>query len=100
MKRLFKFVVKRHKKTCFAILLLIIVSSIASVMGTIFIKSLIDDYITPYINMANPDFGPLTNAILKMIAIYAVGVIATFSYNKLLIKVTQGSLKEIRDTMF
>ena len=91
MKRLFKFVVKRHKKTCFAILLLIIVSSIASVMGTIFIKSLIDDYITPYINMANPDFGPLTNAILKMIAIYAVGVIATFSYNKLLIKVTQGS---------
>ena len=43
---------------------------------------------------------PLTNAILKMIAIYAVGVIATFSYNKLLIKVTQGSLKEIRDTMF
>ena len=46
MKRLFKFVVKRHKKTCFAILLLIIVSSIASVMGTIFIKSLIDDYIT------------------------------------------------------
>ena len=45
-------------------------------------------------------FGPLTNAILKMIAIYAVGVIATFSYNKLLIKVTQGSLKEIRDTMF
>ena len=41
-----------------------------------------------------------TNAILKMIAIYAVGVIATFSYNKLLIKVTQGSLKEIRDTMF
>lgn len=100
MKRLFRFVVSRHRNACLAILLLIIVSSISSVMGTIFIKSLIDDYITPYLNTANMNFNPLLNAILKMMAIYAVGVIATFIFNKLLINVSQGSLKEIRDTMF
>ena len=100
MKRLFDFVISRHRNACIIILLLIIISSVASVMGSIFIKSLIDDYITPYLYTANPDFNPLLNAILKMAAIYAIGVIATYTFNKLLINVSQGSLKEIRDTMF
>ncbi len=100
MKRLFNFVISRHRNTCIVILLLIIISSLSSVMGSIFIKSLIDDYITPYLNTVNPDFNPLLNAILKMVAIYAIGVIATYTFNKLLINVSQGSLKEIRDTMF
>ena len=68
--------------------------------GLIFIKSLIDDYITPYINSANPNFAPLLNAIIRMIAIYAIGVLATYGFNRILINVSQGSLKEIRDSMF
>ena len=81
-------------------MLLIIVSTIANVSGSIFIKSLIDDYITPYINSANPNFAPLLNAIIRMIAIYAIGVLATYGFNRILINVSQGSLKEIRDSMF
>lgn len=54
MKRLFDFVISRHRNACIIILLLIIISSVASVMGSIFIKSLIDDYITPYLYTANP----------------------------------------------
>lgn len=100
LKRLFNFVVSRHKKTCIVVFLLIIVSTIANVSGSIFIKSLIDDYITPYLNSTNPNFTPLLNAILKMIAIYVIGVIATYGFNRLLINVSQGSLKEIRDSMF
>lgn len=100
LKRLFNFVVSRHKKTCIVVFLLIVVSSIANVSGSIFIKSLIDDYITPYLNSTNPNFTPLLNAILKMIAIYVIGVIATYTFNRLLINVSQGSLKEIRDLMF
>lgn len=100
LKRLFNFVVSRHKKTCIVVFLLIVVSSIANVSGSIFIKSLIDDYITPYLNSTNPNFTPLLNAILKMIAIYVIGVIATYTFNRLLINVSQGSLKEIRDSMF
>ena len=100
LKRLLNFVISRHRNACIIVLLLIIISTIANVAGSIFIKSLIDDYITPYLSMSNPDFNPLLNAILKMIAIYGIGVIATYAFNKILIKVSQGSLKEIRDTMF
>lgn len=100
LKRLFNFVISRHRNACILVLGLITISTIANVAGSIFIKSLIDDYITPYINTANPDFTPLLKAILKMIAIYGIGVIATYAFNKILIKISQGSLKEIRDTMF
>ena len=100
LKRLFNFVLTRHRNSCIVVLLLIIVSTIANVSGSIFIKSLIDDYITPYINSANPNFAPLLNAIIRMIAIYAIGVLATYGFNRILINVSQGSLKEIRDSMF
>lgn len=100
LKRLFNFVLTRHRNSCIVVLLLIIVSTIANVSGSIFIKSLIDDYITPYINSTDPNFAPLLNAIIKMIVIYAIGVFATFGFNRILINVSQGSLKEIRDSMF
>ena len=100
LKRLFNFVLTRHRNSCIVVLLLIIVSTIANVSGSIFIKSLIDDYITPYIHSANPNFAPLLNAIIRMIAIYAIGVLATYGFNRILINVSQGSLKEIRDSMF
>ena len=100
LKRLFNFVLTRHRNSCIVVLLLIIVSTIANVSGSIFIKSLIDDYITPYINSANPNFAPLLNANIRMIAIYAIGVLATYGFNRILINVSQGSLKEIRDSMF
>lgn len=100
LKKLFNFVLTRHRNSCIVVLLLIIVSTIANVSGSIFIKSLIDDYITPYINSANPNFAPLLNAIIRMIAIYAIGVLATYGFNRILINVSQGSLKEIRDSMF
>ena len=100
LKRLFNFVLTRHRNSCIVVLLLIIISTIANVSGSIFIKSLIDDYITPYINSANPNFAPLLNAIIRMIAIYAIGVLATYGFNRILINVSQGSLKEIRDSMF
>lgn len=100
LKRLFNFVLTRHCNSCIVVLLLIIVSTIANVSGSIFIKSLIDDYITPYINSTDPNFAPLLNAIIKMIAIYAIGVFATYGFNRILINVSQGSLKEIRDSMF
>ncbi len=100
MKRLFHYVISRHRVACIAVLVLIIVSSIASVSGSIFIKSLIDDYITPMLLETNPDYTPLLEAIGIMICIYLVGIIATYSFNRILINVSQGSLKEIRDDLF
>lgn len=100
LKRLFQFVLSRHLKSCILVFILIIVSVLCSVAGSVFIQSLIDDYIVPCMTQANPDFTPLLHAIFKMIAIYAVGVLSTYSFNWIMIKVSQQSLKEFRDTMF
>ena len=63
LKRVLSFVLKRYKLACLAVLVLIIVSSIANVMGSLFIRTLIDDYIAPYINTSNPNFNPLLKAL-------------------------------------
>lgn len=98
--RLLKYVLLKYKFICFLVLIFIILSSIANVVGSLFIKSLIDDYIAPYINSTNPNFQPLFNALSIMVAIYLAGVLSTYLYNKLLINVSQGSLKDIRDDLF
>jgi ATP-binding cassette subfamily B protein len=70
------------------------------VAGSVFLRILIDSYITPLIGSANPSFGPLIQALLLMLAIYASGVVASFVYNRLMITIAQGTLKSIRDSMF
>lgn len=100
LMRLLKYVLSQYKMICFLVLVFIILSSIANVAGSLFIKSLIDDYIAPYINSTNPNFQPLFQALSIMVCIYMVGVISTYVYNKLLITISQGSLKKIRDDLF
>ncbi|NLM35940.1 MAG: ABC transporter ATP-binding protein, partial [Clostridiales bacterium] len=67
---------------------------------TLFLRNLIDDYIAPLLNKTSPDFTPLLKAIVTMAAIYYVGVIATYVYNRIMVIISQGSLKRIRDDMF
>ncbi len=78
----------------------IFVSVIANVQGTMFMKNLIDLYIMPLIGQSSPDFGPLLGAILKVAVFYMIGVLATFSYNRIMVYVTQGTLKNLRNDMF
>ena len=78
----------------------IFLSVLCTVRGTLFMKELVDVYILPMIGQKDPDFIPLLNAIIKMVIILAVGILSTFTYNKLMIYVSQGSLKSIRTTLF
>lgn len=78
----------------------IIVSVLCTVRGTLFTKELVDVYILPMIGQKDPDFAPLAGAITRMIFIYAAGVLSSFMYNKLMIYVSQGSLKRIRTGLF
>ena len=78
----------------------IITSVLCTVRGTLFMKELVDVYILPLIGSADPDFIPLRNAITKMVVIYGCGILSTFMYNKLMIYVSQGSLRRIRTTLF
>lgn len=98
--RLLKYVFTTYKLQFFIVLVAIIVSSIASVLGIQFIQQLIDNYIVPLIGNQNPDFSLLLQAILNMAVIYVVGIVATYVYNRLMINISQGILNRIRTEMF
>lgn len=76
------------------------VSVLANVQGTMFMKTLIDQYITPLLSADTPDFGPLAAAIARVACFYAIGVIATYTYNRIMINVSQGTLRNLRNDMF
>lgn len=99
-KRLTAYVFKNYKVHCIAVLFLILISSLASVVGIMFMKDLIDDYIVPFIGNANPDFSNLLRVLIMMAGIFMVGVGATYLYNRIMIFVCQGTMKNIRNDLF
>lgn len=98
-KRLIKYMAK-YKWQYLIVVILIIISSIVQVISQIFLKTLIDDYITPLLGIENPVFTPLLKFIGFMAIIYLTGVICNFAYNRMMVNVSQGVLKHIRDDMF
>ena len=100
LKRLLGYIWKYYKIEFVIVLIAIVISSLAGVAGNLFIKNLIDDYITPFLTSADPTFAPLLRALLVMAVIYYAGTAATYVYARLMINVTQGTLKQIRDEMF
>ncbi|MCD7854535.1 MAG: ABC transporter ATP-binding protein/permease [Clostridiales bacterium] len=98
--RLMGYIFKYFKVRCFLVVVFIVISALANVRGTMFMKSLIDDYITPIIISGERDFAPLLGAIGIMAAIYAVGVFSAFIYNRIVVGITQGTLKNLREEMF
>ena len=99
-KRLMAYVFKNYKVHCIAVVFLIIISSLAGVVGIMFMKNLIDDYIAPFIGNANPDFSGLYTALTGIAVILLFGVISTYVYNRIMIYVCQGTLKNIRNDLF
>ena len=98
--RLMKYVLKDYKFHCISVVVLIVVSVLCNVQGTMFMKNLIDEYITPFLLSDNPNFTPLAHAIARVAAFYALGVLATFGYNRLMVDVTQGTLRNLRNDLF
>lgn len=100
LKRLLKYITGDYKKTLIFVIICIILSSIAGVIGSIFIKVLIDNYIEPLLGQENPVFTGLLKVIAVMTVIYLIGALASFTYNRKMIRISQGTLKKIRDEMF
>ncbi len=100
IKRLLKYVVEGYKFQLVVVLVSIIISALVGVIGTQFIKYLIDDFITPLLGSQAPDYTALFNVIMIMAVIYLVGVICTYTYNRLMINISQGVLNKIRKQMF
>lgn len=99
VKRLLSYFKNYHIQMVF-VFLCIIMSTVGSVASSLFIKTLIDDYITPLIGVQNPDFSALIGALIFMAAIYAIGIFSSLFYNRTMARVTQNILKDIRSAMF
>ncbi|MCC8106563.1 MAG: ABC transporter ATP-binding protein/permease [Clostridiales bacterium] len=100
LARLMGYIFRDYKFHCIVVFILICCSVLANVQGTLFTKNLIDDYITPFLLTDNPDFGPLARAIGRVACFYALGVASTYLYNRIMVTVSQGTLKHLRDDLF
>ena len=100
LRRLFSVILEHYKFHCLFVLLLIVASTLANVIGNLFLKTLIDSYITPFLHEASPNFAPLLRALLLMACVYYLGAAATYGYSRIMISVTQGTMRSIREDLF
>lgn len=100
LKRVILETISTYKVASLFVLILIVISSVANVYGSMFLKSLIDDYIVPLLSQDVPNYTPLLAAILKLAIIYGIGVLATYGFNRLMVTISLGTLKHIRDELF
>ena len=100
VRRLMGYVQKEYGFRFVLVLLCILVSAIASVAGSLFLGSLIDDYITPLLAMDNPVFDGLLHALILMACLYLTGAVCALAYNRLMVTISQGVQKKIRDDLF
>ncbi|MBQ6840671.1 MAG: ABC transporter ATP-binding protein [Bacilli bacterium] len=100
VKRLMGYVFRKHKIVILIVAVCILLSSFTDVYSQLFLKALIDDYITPLINSVDKNFAPLIGAIIRLAGVFVVGTISMYLYNRLMVNVSQGVLKDIRDDMF
>ncbi len=100
LKRIMSYVLKHYTFHCVIVLLCIVGNVLANIQGTNFLQVLIDDYIRPMIGQPNPDFAPLMQAILKVAGFYLLGVICAYAQARIMVNVTQGTMKRLRDDMF
>lgn len=100
LMRLMRFVFSRYAIHYIVVLLCVVASVFCSVQGTLFMQTLIDDYINPMIGVENPDYGPLLGAMSRVAMFYALGVFAAFLQQKVLIYVSQGTIRDLRNEVF
>lgn len=98
--RLFGFIFKNYKYRFLVVLGCIVVSALTTLASSLFTKTLIDSYITPMLGQAMPDFSPLAVALVKLGAVLLVGVVASYTYNVIMIHVGQGTMLKLREDLF
>ena len=99
-KRLMGYVLKNYAPHVIIVVVCIFVGVLANIQGTLFTQTLIDEYIMPLLGTPNPDFSGLARAIFRVACFYAVGVLASYLYNRIMINVSQGTMRNIRNDMF
>ena len=100
IKRLMGVILKNYTPHCIIVLMCIFGAAFVNVKGTLFMQQLIDNYIVPMMSQSSPDFGPLTKALIKLAMFYVAGILMTYTYNRIMVNVSQGTMKKIRIDLF
>lgn len=100
MKRLLKMLWSKYKIHLVIVFLCIVGNALFNVQGTMFMQTLIDDYIVPLLKSSSPDFSGLLHALIRVACLYACGVVCAFTFNRIMVYVTQGFLRDLRIDMF
>lgn len=100
LKRVFRYMMHYYKLPFTMVVLCILISAIANVIGATFPQTLVDDYIVPMLQTGSTDFSGLGHAMLRLICILAVGVLAAYGYNRIMANVTQGTMHHLRNDLF
>lgn len=98
--RIIKYTFSRYKFSCICVVVCILVQAVTTLAGMLFVQSLIDDYIKPMIAAKSTDFTPLAFAMLKLAIVYVVGLAASYAYNRIMVNVGQGTLRNFRNDLF
>lgn len=99
-KRLFMSMMQSYLVPFIIVVICIVIAAFANVQASLFSQTLIDDYIVPLTKSDDPNFGPLAHALLTMASVYLIGIISSYAYNRIMVNVTQGTLRNIRMKMF
>ena len=100
LKRIMGYIMKHYGAAFVIVLLCILISVVCNVQGTMFMQTLIDDYIVPMLKDRTHDFSGLAHAITRVAGFYAIGVILTLLYSQIMVNITQGTLRSLRDDLF
>ena len=100
LKRIMDEVFRNYLPHCILVLICIVVSALANVQASLFLQTLMDDYIVPMTRQQNPSFAPLAGALVRMCCIYLVGILAAWANARIMVNVTQGTLRNLRTKLF
>lgn len=100
LKRLLSYMIKNYKFSFIVVIVCIVVGAIATMRGMLFVQSLVDDYVTPLIQAQSPDFSTLARALGGVAVFYIIGVITAYGYNRIMVNVSQGTMRKLRVQLF
>ena len=100
LKRILGYMLKYYKGSCLAVIVCVLGSALCTLQGTLFMQSLIDDYILPMTAADAPDFSGLAAALIRLAAVFVIGIICAYGYNRIMVNVSQGTMRRLRMELF
>ena len=100
LKRILGYMLKYYKGSCLAVIVCVLGSALCTLQGTLFMQSLIDDYILPMTAADAPDFSGQAAALIRLAAVFVIGIICAYGYNRIMVNVSQGTMRRLRMELF